>query len=84
MSTLSASDQFVFATMSLLRKRSNMEPSDKKVDGIAIGRGILGFIFPIVGIILMFAWLHYKPKASSAADVGALIGIIVALILSAQ
>lgn len=61
-----------------------MEPSDKKVEGIAIGRGILGFIFPIVGIILMFAWLHYKPKTSSSADVGALIGIIVALILSAQ
>lgn len=62
----------------------DMDPSGKKTEGTAIGWGILGFILPIVGIILMFAWLHYKPRASAASGVGAFLGIIVALILSAQ
>lgn len=43
--------------------------------------GILGFCFPIVGIILFFIFLSDKKKASKASLIGSIIGIIVKVLL---
>ena len=42
-----------------------------------IGWGILGFFFPVVGLILFLVWLNSKKGASKAAGLGALIGVVV-------
>lgn len=42
-----------------------------------IGWGILGFILPIVGLILFIAWKDSKPEAAKAASIGALIKVII-------
>ena len=46
-----------------------------------VGWGILGFFFPLIGLILFLVWLKSKKGASKAAGIGALIGLIVSIIL---
>ncbi|MBU1143153.1 MAG: zinc ribbon domain-containing protein [Firmicutes bacterium] len=41
------------------------------------GYAVLGFFFPIVGLILYLIWKDDRPKASASAGKGALIGVIV-------
>lgn len=48
----------------------------------AIGWGILGFLIPIVGLILFIVWRQTKPKSSKAAGIGALISVILSIILT--
>lgn len=43
-------------------------------DSGSVGWGILGFFFPIVGLILFLVWRHDKPKSAKSAGIGALIG----------
>lgn len=43
--------------------------------------GILGFFFPIVGLILLLVWLKKNKSNAKAAGIGALIGGIVGIIL---
>ena len=50
--------------------------------GANIGWGILGFFFPIVGLILFILWINNKKKASRAAGIGALIGFVLSMFLS--
>lgn len=50
-------------------------------DGAAIGWGILGFFFPLVGLILFLAWLNTKKKSSKAAGIGALVGFVVGIFI---
>ena len=50
------------------------------VDSGSIGWGILGFLIPIVGIVLFFVWKDTKPKSGKVALIGALISIGLALI----
>ena len=50
-------------------------------EGRKIGWGVLGFFFPVVGLILFLVWLKNKKKASKAAGIGALIGFIIKIIL---
>lgn len=59
------------------------EDEDENVheEGSGIGWGILSFIIPLVGIILFFAWMNYKPKASKAAIIGAILGIFAAMLI---
>ena len=51
------------------------------VDSGSIGWGILGFLIPIVGIVLFFVWKDTKPKSGKVALIGALISVALALIL---
>lgn len=51
-------------------------------EGSTGGWAVLGFFFPLVGLILYLAWSDTKPKSAKAAGKGALIGVIIAVILS--
>ena len=46
-----------------------------------IGWAILGFIIPIVGIVLYFVWRTTKPKCAKMAGIGALVSVVLALLL---
>ena len=46
------------------------------VDTGHFGWGVLGFFFPIVGIILYFVWRTSKPKTAKVALYGGIIGIV--------
>ncbi len=50
-------------------------------DSGSIGWAILGFIIPIVGIILFFVWMKTKPKCAQMALTGAVISIVLGFIL---
>lgn len=45
----------------------------------SIGWGILGFCFPIVGLILFLIWNKDKPNNARSAGIGALIGFLLGL-----
>lgn len=51
-------------------------------EGGTAGWAILSFFFPIVGLILFIVWKDSKPKSSSAAGKGALIGVIVGAVFA--
>lgn len=42
--------------------------------------GVLGFIIPLVGIILFFVWRKSKPKKAKSLLIGAIVSIILALV----
>ncbi len=46
----------------------------------SIAWGILGFLIPIVGFILFFAWNGSRPGDAKTAGTGALIGFVINLI----
>lgn len=50
------------------------------VDNGGIGWGLLGCCIPIVGLILFLVWKDSKPKTSKAAGIGALVGVILAVL----
>ena len=50
------------------------------VDSGSIGWGILGFFFPIVGLILFFVWKDKKPQSAKVAIIGAAIGFVLGII----
>lgn len=45
------------------------------------GYGVLGFFFPLIGLILYLVWKDDHPMRSKAAGKGALIGVIVEVVL---
>ena len=49
-------------------------------DSGSIGWGVLGFFFPLVGIILYFVWRSIKPKCAKVSIMGAIIGIVLNMI----
>ena len=49
-------------------------------EGGTAGWAILGFLTPIVGLILFIVWKDSKPKSSSAAGKGALINVILVIL----
>ena len=55
-------------------------PEEKKVKG-SIGFGILGFLLPVIGLLLYLIWNKKKPEAAKGAGVGALIGAIFGVIM---
>ena len=50
------------------------------VDSGSIGWGVLGFFFPIVGLILFLVWKTNKPNSAKVAGIGAIIGFALGLI----
>ena len=56
-------------------------PAPAANDSGSIGWGILGFIIPIVGIILYFVWRNTKPNSAKAAGLGAAISVVLAAIM---
>lgn len=49
-------------------------------EGSTFGWGVLGFFFPIVGLILFIVWKTEKAKASKSAGIGALVGTILSVV----
>lgn len=49
--------------------------SSTKDDG-SLMWGILGFFFPLIGLILFFLWNTSRPKSAQKAILGALLGFI--------
>ena len=50
------------------------------VDSGSFGWGVLGFCFPIVGLILYLVWKDSKPKSAKVAGLGALISVAVSFV----
>lgn len=50
-------------------------------DGNSVLWGILGFLIPILGIILYFVWKDEKPKSAKAAGIGALVCICAVIVV---
>jgi len=48
----------------------------------SIGWGVLGFFFPIVGLILYLVWRDTKPRTGRMAGKGALISMILSVVCS--
>lgn len=52
-----------------------------QADGGSFGWGVLGFCFPIVGLILFLVWKDSKPKSGKVAGIGAIIGFGISVLL---
>lgn len=51
------------------------------VDSGSFGWAVLGFFFPIVGLILYLVWKDTKPKSAKQAGMGALVSVIINVVL---
>ena len=56
-------------------------PQPNVNDSGSIGWGILGFLIPIIGLILYCVWKNTKPKSAKVAGIGALIGFCLNMVL---
>ena len=52
------------------------------MDNGSFGWAVLGFCFPIVGLVLYLVWKSNKPISAKKAGIGALVGFCLNLILS--
>lgn len=55
------------------------QPAQQKA---SFGWAVLGFFFPIVGLILFLVWKKDQPAKAKMAGIGALVGFIVNIVLS--
>lgn len=60
------------------RPRPPVDPNDSD----SIGWAILGFLVPLVGLILFLVWSSTRPKSAKMAGIGALIGVIFSIVFS--
>lgn len=58
---------------------SNGQTAPNPTDTGSVGWGILGFCFPIVGLVLFLIWSKDKPNNARSAGIGALIGFVLGL-----
>ena len=49
-------------------------------DSGSFGWAVLGFLIPLVGLVLFLAWKNTKPKCAKMAGIGALVSVILGLI----
>lgn len=47
----------------------------------SFGWAVLGFFFPLVGLILFLVWKDEKPVSAKQAGMGALVSVIVDVVL---
>jgi hypothetical protein len=52
-----------------------------RVEGDTLGWAVLGFFFPLVGLILYLVWKEERPRASLSAGKGALWSVIIQVVL---
>ncbi len=60
---------------------SKLTVENQTNDNGSFGWGVLGFFFPLIGLILFILWKDVKPKSSKSSGIGALIGVILYIIL---
>lgn len=51
-------------------------------DNGSFGWAVLGFFFPIVGLVLYLVWRTEKPLSARRAGIGALVSVIVGAVLT--
>ncbi|MDY6367458.1 MAG: zinc ribbon domain-containing protein [Clostridia bacterium] len=51
-------------------------------DAPSAGFGVLGFFFPLIGLILYLVWKDQYPMRAKSVGKGALIGVIVSVVIS--
>ncbi len=51
--------------------------SVREEDAKSVGFGVLGFFFPLIGLILYLVWKDQYPLRAKSTGKGALIGVIV-------
>ncbi len=49
-------------------------------DSGSIGWAILGFLIPLIGLILWLVWMDNRPKCSKMAGLGALASVIAGIL----
>ena len=57
---------------------SNYSASPNGADSGSFGWGLLGFLIPMVGLILFLVWKNDKPRSAKSAGIGALVSVIIA------
>lgn len=62
---------------------SNLSEFDVNCDKPSFWFSLLGFFFPIVGLILYLVYENKKPKRAKSAGKGALAGFITKIVISA-
>lgn len=58
----------------------NQQPNIQSQDTGNAGWGVLGFCFPLVGLILYIVWNKDRPRDAKSAGMGALISVIVSVV----
>lgn len=48
----------------------------------SIGWAILGFLIPVVGLVLWLVWIDEKPNSAKMAGIGALVCVILSILIS--
>lgn len=51
-------------------------------DSGSFGWAVLGFFFPLVGLILFLVWKQTKPKSAKVAGIGAIVGFVLGIVMS--
>lgn len=51
-------------------------------DSSNFGLAVLGFFFPVSGLVLYLVWKDWMPRRAKSAGKGALVGIIVKVVFS--
>ncbi|MEE1295276.1 MAG: hypothetical protein UHD09_00115 [Bifidobacterium sp.] len=57
------------------------QPYTNPNDSGSFGWAVLGFLIPLVGLILFLVWHRTKPKCAKMAGIGALVGFCLNLVL---
>ena len=60
------------------RPRPPTDPNDSD----SIGWAILGFLVPLVGLILFLVWMQTRPKSAKMAGIGALVNVIFSVVFA--
>ena len=72
------SEAYVCPKCGVLLKKNQIS---NNYDSGSIGYGILGFFFPLLGLILYLCWKNEKPNTAKSVGKGALINVIVGSVL---
>lgn len=74
--------QFAINCQSCGKPQNNVrqQPNSVQPDNGGFGWGLLGFCVPIAGLILFLVWSNERPRTAKAAGLGALIGVISAVV----
>ena len=62
--------------------QNTYEKPEAPKDGKSFGFALLGFFFPLIGLILWLVWKDSMPLRAKSCGKGALIGVIVSVVLS--
>lgn len=58
------------------------DPNADVNDSGSFGWAVLGFLVPIVGLVLFLTWKNTKPKCAKKAGIGALVSVIIGVLFN--